>query len=72
MPNDLSSLKSKVDNLNIGKLETTSAALSKLSYEVKDNAVKRIMLAKIKLMPLTWMELSKKKKIIVLRSKNWK
>ena len=41
VPNNLSSLKSKVDKLEIGKLETTPADLSKLSNIVKNDVVKR-------------------------------
>ena len=39
-PNDLSSLKSKVGELDIGKFETTPVDFSKLSNAVKNNAVK--------------------------------
>ena len=39
-PHDLSSLKSKVDQLDIGKFETTPVDFSKLSNAVKNNAVK--------------------------------
>ena len=39
-PHDLSSLKSKVDQLDIGKFETTPVDFSKLSNVVKNNAVK--------------------------------
>ena len=35
VPNDLISLKSKVDELDLGKLKTTSIDLSKLSDVVK-------------------------------------
>ena len=41
VPSNLSSLKSKVDKLEIGKLETTPADLSKLSNIVKNDVVKR-------------------------------
>ena len=41
MPSGLSSLKSKVDKLGIGKLETTPVDLSKLSYAVKNDVVKK-------------------------------
>ena len=41
VPNDLSSLKSKGDKLDIGKLKTTPVDLSKLS-----NIVKKMMLLK--------------------------
>ena len=37
----LSSLESKVDKLDIGKLETTPADLSKLSDAVKDEVAKK-------------------------------
>ena len=40
VPNDLSSLKSKVGELDIGKFETTPVDFSKLSNVVKNNAVK--------------------------------
>ena len=42
MPSWLSSLKSKVDKLDIGRLETTLADLSKLSNVVKNEVVKKI------------------------------
>ena len=41
VPSNLSSLKSKVDKLDIGKLETTPVDLSKLSNIVKNDVVKR-------------------------------
>ena len=41
MPSGLSSLKSKVDKLGIGKLETTPVDLSKLSNAVKNDVVKK-------------------------------
>ena len=41
LPFGLSSLKSKIDKLDIGKLETTSAALSKFSNVVKNDVVKK-------------------------------
>ena len=42
MPSNLSNLKTKVHKLDIGKLETTPADLSKLSNVVKkDNVVKK-------------------------------
>ena len=41
MPSGLSSLKSKVDKLNIGKLETAAIDLSKLSDVVKDEVAKK-------------------------------
>ena len=41
MPSGLSSLKSKVDKLNIGKLETTAIDLSKLRDVVKNEVVKK-------------------------------
>ena len=40
-PSGLSSLKGKVDKLDIGKLETTPADLSKLSNVVKNDVVKK-------------------------------
>ena len=42
VPRDLSSLKSKVDKLNIGRLETTPVYLSKLSNAVKNDVIKKI------------------------------
>ena len=41
MPSGLSSLKSNVDKLDIGKLETTPVDLSKLSNVVKTDFVKK-------------------------------
>ena len=41
VPSCLSNLKSKVDKLYIGKLETTSVDLSKLSDVVKNKVVKK-------------------------------
>ena len=41
VPSGLSSLKSKVDKLDIGKLETTPVDLSKLSNVVKSDVVKK-------------------------------
>ena len=41
VPNDWSSLKSKVDKLDIGKLQTTRVELNKLSDVVKNNVVKK-------------------------------
>ena len=41
MPSGLSSLKSRVDKLNIGKLETTPVDLSKPSDVVKNKVVKK-------------------------------
>ena len=41
VPSGLNSLKSKVDKLDIGKLETTPADLSKLSNVVKNDVVKK-------------------------------
>ena len=38
---DLASLKSEIDKLDIGKLETTSVDLSKLSDAVKKEVVKK-------------------------------
>ena len=38
---DLSSLKSKIDELDIGKLKTTPIDLSKLSDVVKNDVVKK-------------------------------
>ena len=40
VPSNLSNLKSKVDKLDIGKLETTPDDLSKLSYGVNNDFVK--------------------------------
>ena len=40
VPSGLSSLKSKIDKLNIGKLETTPVDLSKLSNVVKNDVKK--------------------------------
>ena len=42
VPSGLSSLKSKVDKLHIGKLETSPVDLSTVSTVVKNNAVKKI------------------------------
>ena len=42
MPSGLSSLKSKADKVDIGKLETAPVDLSKLSYVVKNDVVKKI------------------------------
>ena len=42
VPIDLSSLKRKVDKLNIGKLETASVDLSKLSDVGKNDILKRL------------------------------
>ena len=39
MPSGLNNLKSKIDKLDIGKLETTSINLSKLSDVVKNDVV---------------------------------
>ena len=41
VPSALSNLKSKVDKLNIGKLEVSLVELSKLTYLVKDDVVKK-------------------------------
>ena len=41
VPSALSNLKSKVDKLNIGKLEASLVELSKLTYLVKDDVVKK-------------------------------
>ena len=41
LPSGLRSLKSKVDTLDIGKLETTSVDLSKLGDRVKNDNVKK-------------------------------
>ena len=41
MPSGLSSFKSKVDKLDIGKLETTPVDLRKLSDVVKNDAVEK-------------------------------
>ena len=41
MPSGLSSLKSKLDQLNTGKLETTPVDISKLSDAVKSKAIKK-------------------------------
>ena len=41
LENNLANLKSKVDKLDIGKLKTTPADLSKLSNVVKNNVVKK-------------------------------
>ena len=41
VPTGLSSLNSKVDNLDIGKLGTTPIDLSKLSNIVKNDVVKK-------------------------------
>ena len=38
---NLSNLKSKVDKLDVGKLETTAVDLSKQSNAVKDDVVKK-------------------------------
>ena len=38
---DLASLKSEIDKLDIGKLETTSVDLSKLNDAVKNEVVKK-------------------------------
>ena len=38
---DLASVKSKVDKLDIGKLETTPVDLSKISYIVRNEVVKK-------------------------------
>ena len=40
VPTNLNNLKNKVDKLDIGKLETTSFDLSKLSNVVKSDIVK--------------------------------
>ena len=40
IPSSLSSLKSKVDRLNIGKLETPPVDLSKLSNVIKNDVIK--------------------------------
>ena len=56
IPNNVSNLKSKVDKLDIGKLETTQVDLSKLSNVVKNNIVKNA----------EYNELVKKLKILVL------
>ena len=41
VPTNLSNLKSKVDKLDIGKLETTPVDLRKLSNVVKNDVVKK-------------------------------
>ena len=41
-PTNLSNLKSRVDKLDIGKLETAPIDLSKLSNVVKDDVVKKM------------------------------
>ena len=41
MPNNLSSLKSKVEKLDIGILETTVVDLNKLSDKVENDVVKK-------------------------------
>ena len=41
LPSGLSSLKSKVDKLDIGKLETTPVDLSKVSNVVKNDVIKK-------------------------------
>ena len=43
MPSSLNSLKSEIDKLDIDKLETTPANLSKLSDLVKIDVVKKIV-----------------------------
>ena len=49
IPTNLSNLKSKVDKLDVGKLETIPVDLSKLSYLVKNDVVKKdVYNAKIK------------------------
>ena len=48
VPSGFSSLESKVDKLNIGKLETTEVDLSKLSNVVKNDVVKKQYNSKIK------------------------
>ena len=48
VPTDLSNLKSKVDKLDIGKLETTPADLSKLSNVLQNVAEKDVYNSKIK------------------------
>ena len=48
VPSGFSSLESKVDKLNIGKLETTAVDLSKLSNVVKNDVVKKQYNSKIK------------------------
>ena len=48
VPTNLSNLKSKVDKLDIGKLETASVDLSKLNNVVKNGVVKGEYNAKIK------------------------
>ena len=40
---DLASLKSEIDKLDIGKLETTPVDLSKPSNEVKNEVVKKLL-----------------------------
>ena len=40
---DLASLKSEIDKLDIGKLETTPVHLSKLNYGVQNEVVKKIV-----------------------------
>ena len=40
---DLASLKSEIDKLDIGKLETTPVHLSELNYGVKNEIVKKIV-----------------------------
>ena len=42
MPSNLSNLKSKVDKLDIGKLQTTPVNLSKLNHLLKMILVKRL------------------------------
>ena len=41
-PTNLSNLKSRVDKLDIGKLETAPIDLSKLSNVVKDDVVRKM------------------------------
>ena len=48
VPTDLSNLKSKVDKLDIGKLETTPADLSKLSNVLQNVVEKDVYNSKIK------------------------
>ena len=44
---DLASLKSKIDKLDIGKLETTPVDLSKLSDELKNDVAEKTVYDKL-------------------------
>ena len=47
---NVSNLKSKIDKLDTGKLETTSVSLSKLSKVVRNDVVKKAIMNSLKIL----------------------